>query len=71
MAGNVGELMASSWESYPHGAAEPGPDSYIVWRGGTWSSSARAMRCTERDRTRRDGHNYSQGGFRVIIAPRT
>ncbi|MBX0331480.1 SUMF1/EgtB/PvdO family nonheme iron enzyme, partial [Oscillochloris sp. ZM17-4] len=70
MAGNTWELMASSWESYPHGAAAPGPDEHLAWRGGTWASSARAMRCTERDRTRRDGHNYAQGGFRVIIAPR-
>lgn len=70
MAGNVWELVASSWESYPQRQALPGPTEQIAWRGGAWSSSTRALRCTHRDRTRRDGHNYAQGGFRVIITRR-
>ncbi len=72
MAGNVWEMMASSYGSYPARSGEVAKDfttdAYDVpWRGGSWAQRSTSVRCGARSWSHPvvdDGN-----GFRVVVAP--
>jgi formylglycine-generating enzyme required for sulfatase activity len=75
MAGNVWEMMASSYQGYPERSDETIKDfttnvGDVPWRGGSWIDSSTSVRC---------GARYwffpvfgdVNVGFRVVLAPRS
>lgn len=73
MAGNVWELMASSYLGYPEHSNEVVKDfavekSDVPWRGGGWEDSNASMLCEERIAVHPD-INFNSGGLRVVVAP--
>ncbi|MEI8308189.1 MAG: SUMF1/EgtB/PvdO family nonheme iron enzyme [Chloroflexales bacterium] len=72
MAGNVWEVMANDYRSYPAERYTPQKvftDRQTAWRGGAWSNDSSYVRRGARDRSYLYDVYYGSG-FRVVLAPR-
>ena len=73
VAGNVWEMMSSSYLGYPEHSSEVVKDftfegSTVPWRGGGWEDGNAAMRCEGRSFAHPD-INFNSGGLRIVMAP--
>jgi formylglycine-generating enzyme required for sulfatase activity len=71
MAGNVWELTANDYRTYPAGSHQPQKDFtdwHTAWRGGGWSNDSSTIRCGARVRQYFYSGGYDEG-FRLVLAP--
>jgi formylglycine-generating enzyme required for sulfatase activity len=75
MAGNVWEVLTSSFKKYPDQSNEEEKDFTIndfdvPWRGGSYYQNSTSVRCGARFWYHPDGDGGGNG-FRVVVAPRS
>jgi formylglycine-generating enzyme required for sulfatase activity len=74
MAGNVWEVMTSSYGGYPAQSGSVKEDftpneGDVPWRGASWWNDSTYVRCGARDGDYLDSYLFNLYGVRVVVAP--